>query len=120
MTERDVAEYRTRLQTLAGGLSGKVATLERETLRPTGTETMGGSSATADGEPAEAEDIARIILGKESQTLADVNAALDRIERDTFGHCDSCQRPIAKARLDVVPFARQCIACARQSKEPRT
>ena len=116
MTERDVSEYRSRLESLAAGLSGKVAMLEREAMRPNGTETRGGSSATADGEPADGEDIARIILGTESQTLAEVDAALERIDRGTFGRCDACQKPVTKTRLEVVPYARQCIACARESE----
>ena len=116
MTERNVLEYRDRLQILAASLSGKVAMLTNEALRPTGTETMGGSSATADGESSDGEEVARRLLGTEAETLADVSAALERVARGTFGRCETCQKPIAKTRLDVVPYARQCIACARRSE----
>src|SRR6266508_6164075 len=98
MTERDVAEYRARLRSLAAGLSGKVTLLTGEALRPAGTETMGGSSATADGELSDDEDVARSLLGTEGQTLADVTAALARIEKGTFGRCETCRRPISKVR----------------------
>ena len=116
MTERDVAESRDRLQLLATNLSGKVDTLKVEALRPTGTETMGGSSATADGEATDGGEVARSLLGAEGQMLAEVNAALERVDGGTFGCCETCEKPIAKARLDVVPYARQCIGCARQSE----
>ena len=115
MTERDVSEYRDRLQVLATNLSGKVDTLKVEALRPTGTETMGGSSATADGEATDGE-VARSLLGSEGQMLTEVNAALERVDGGTFGRCETCEKPITKARLDVVPYARQCIGCARQSE----
>ena len=46
--------------------------------------------------------------------LTEVNAALERVDGGTFGRCETCKKPIAKARLDVVPYVRQCIGCARQ------
>jgi hypothetical protein len=41
-----------------------------------------------------------------------VNAALDRIDRGTFGACEECGAKIEKGRLEVLPYARHCAACA--------
>jgi RNA polymerase-binding transcription factor DksA len=49
----------------------------------------------------------------EARLLAEVIAALDRIDAGTFGTCLDCGRPISRARLDALPYARQCIRCAR-------
>lgn len=52
----------------------------------------------------------------ERVTLDQVEAALRKIDKGTYGLCESCQKPIAKARLDALPFARYCIACQSTSE----
>ncbi|MEU0031928.1 TraR/DksA C4-type zinc finger protein [Streptomyces sp. NPDC006335] len=43
--------------------------------------------------------------------LADVEAALERMDQGRYGTCDLCRRPIAHARLMIVPQARYCARC---------
>ena len=38
--------------------------------------------------------------------LAEVNAALERIEKDTYGICEKCGKPIERERLEANPSAR--------------
>ena len=45
------------------------------------------------------------------QVVAQINAALLRIEAGTFGTCSRCARPIAKARLKIIPYADTCVPC---------
>ena len=44
--------------------------------------------------------------------LAEVDAALGRLDDGTYGVCDRCGQPIAPARLEARPTARRCVACA--------
>ncbi|MBI4120971.1 MAG: TraR/DksA C4-type zinc finger protein [Parcubacteria group bacterium] len=44
------------------------------------------------------------------QRLADVTAALSRIEEGTYGTCEQCGKEIEKERLDANPAARTCTA----------
>lgn len=44
-------------------------------------------------------------------TLDQIEAALRKIDKGTYGVCESCQKPIAKARLEALPFARYCMPC---------
>ena len=48
--------------------------------------------------------------------LAEIDAALERIEDGTFGTCRSCGRPIAPERLEAIPWATQCIDCRRREE----
>ncbi len=48
--------------------------------------------------------------------LAEIDAALERIEDGTFGACRSCGRPIAPERLEAIPWATQCIDCKRREE----
>lgn len=42
----------------------------------------------------------------------EIDAALDRLDRDEYGACESCRRAIGLERLLARPTARSCIACA--------
>jgi RNA polymerase-binding transcription factor DksA len=44
--------------------------------------------------------------------LAEVDAALSRVDSGTYGTCERCGRPIAPERLEALPATRRCIACA--------
>jgi RNA polymerase-binding transcription factor DksA len=44
--------------------------------------------------------------------LVEVEAAMQRLERGTYGTCERCGQPIAWARLEARPAARTCIRCA--------
>ncbi|CAM3963613.1 hypothetical protein HRD49_13075 [Corallococcus exiguus] len=44
--------------------------------------------------------------------LAEVEAALERIEQGRFGGCERCGGAIGRQRLLAVPEARCCQACA--------
>jgi DnaK suppressor protein len=115
MTAHDIQSYRRRLRETASRLTGEVASLRAEALRPTGSETGGASDEQADpGTQAADGRLALTLLGTEAEALSEVNAALDRIERGTFGRCEACGRPVGRARLNVLPQARHCIACARR------
>jgi RNA polymerase-binding transcription factor DksA len=46
------------------------------------------------------------------ERVSEVDAALDRLERGTYGTCARCHRPIPADRLDALPTARTCVGCA--------
>lgn len=43
--------------------------------------------------------------------LKEVNDALDRIQKGTYGVCEKCEKPIASDRLKASPEARLCERC---------
>jgi hypothetical protein len=44
--------------------------------------------------------------------LADIHAALERIERGVYGRCATCLGNVEPARLDVEPWATECKRCS--------
>lgn len=52
----------------------------------------------------------------ERVTLDQIEAALRKIDKGTYGLCESCQKAIAKPRLEALPFARYCIQCQSSSE----
>lgn len=45
--------------------------------------------------------------------LAEIDAALIRIDDGTFGRCASCGNAIPEERLEAMPYATKCIDCKR-------
>ncbi len=43
--------------------------------------------------------------------LHQIEAALLRIKAGTFGICTRCEEPIAEKRLEIIPYAANCIDC---------
>jgi len=52
------------------------------------------------------------LLATVRRTLAELEAARERLAEGTYGTCERCGRPIAPARLEARPEARTCVACA--------
>ena len=48
--------------------------------------------------------------------LAQIDAALERIENGTYGICEVCGRPIDAARLEARPWASLCIDDQRRQE----
>nr|WP_286219394.1 TraR/DksA C4-type zinc finger protein [Paraoerskovia sediminicola] len=54
-----------------------------------------------------------LALTRDAQTLlAEVDAAIARVDRGTYGVCEACGERIPAARLDARPTARACVGCA--------
>jgi len=58
------------------------------------------------------EDITAGTLEREHQLLSEVEAALERLEEGEFGICQGCGQHIPQRRLEALPWARYCVACA--------
>jgi DnaK suppressor protein len=55
-----------------------------------------------------------------SESLNEVEHALQKYEAGTYGLCDSCGQPIEQARLEAIPQASLCLSCkAKQAKEAK-
>lgn len=51
------------------------------------------------------------------KSLDDINNALDRIKKGTYGTCKYCGQPIATKRLLARPTASSCISCKTELQE---
>ncbi len=50
--------------------------------------------------------------------LAEIDAAVARVDSGTYGRCETCGQTIADARLEARPVARTCIVCASAGRAP--
>jgi DnaK suppressor protein len=56
---------------------------------------------------------------KQEVSLPFIRAALDRIDRGTYGICDECGEEIPRERLVVVPAAIRCAPCQSEREVRR-
>jgi DnaK suppressor protein len=122
MTQAELKNYRQRLEDLRERLTGDVSHLANEALRSSGGEASGGLSNMplhpADlGTDNFEKEFTFNLLHNEEQVLAEISDALERIQKRGFGLCEECHQPIPAARLDALPYARHCVACARKAQQ---
>lgn len=116
----DLEHYRSLLEQRRAGLVAAVEGLNHEVSLV--DEAGGIVSTRLDDHPADAatDTFARELdEGLEDDAvrlLADVDAALARIEAGTYGLCRVCGREIGEERLEAVPTAILCIEDKRRDE----
>ena len=59
-------------------------------------------------------DFALSILSSDQDAIWEIEEALKRIEKNTYGVCELTQKPIPKARLDAIPWTRFTVEAQAQ------
>jgi RNA polymerase-binding transcription factor DksA len=118
-------------------LEGQLAELERERanyLRQAETLKAEADSLTEDREPGDVQfdeesgegdtvnvererDLALSATAR--QTVEDIERALRQMSDNTFGLCVTCGDRIPLARLEVLPWAVQCVKCKARGERRR-
>jgi len=100
---------------------------ERNRLKELKVKLSGGALEEREGSYGKREETATEYSGLEkqfaslqrtSEELAEVEHALGKLEKGTYGLCDSCGKPIPADRLEVVPQANLCVEC--KARQPKT
>jgi RNA polymerase-binding protein DksA len=114
MTKTELEGYRSTLLAMRARLNGDVR-------RRADEQADGPAEAPADptdlGADSYGLEFSLSLLHNQEQVLEEIGEALDRLQRGAFGRCEECAGPIAKARLQAVPYARHCVACARKLQQ---
>ncbi len=79
----------------------------REALRRSQVGPGGGQAWMADGEFPEG-----LLAENVASEIAEVEAALGRIEAGSYGTCVACGGPLGLQRLRAIPEARYCLGCS--------
>jgi len=116
MTRKTLDGYRKTLSDLAARLDVNLAHDQRELMRADEPDVAGRPMPSTDVVDGGVAEVEVGVIHTEQRLLAEVAAALKRIEAGTFGRCAACGKAIARSRLDAVPYARECIRCARANK----
>lgn len=121
MSAIDTAEYRKKLEEEKARLLSAVDFLERENPGSISEELGEVAEGGADnhlGDTATAMYDRELDEGLEEgarETLAEIDAALKRIDDGTYGICEVCGKPIGADRLSAIPRTRLCIDDQRRA-----
>jgi DnaK suppressor protein len=76
-----------------------------------GPMTYGSQAAAASQVFEQQRELA--LRDRNAAQLAEIEAAIGRLDDGTYGMCVRCGRAIAPDRLDALPWAAHCIECQR-------
>lgn len=109
-------EQREALLHLRDDLAPNVHNVTRKHLR-SGASNLSSSSGQHIGDAgsdAEVRALTISLLDKDREQLFEIDAALERIRRGTYGICEISLEPIPKGRLRARPFCRLTVKCQEE------
>ncbi|MEY2546714.1 MAG: DnaK suppressor protein [Verrucomicrobiota bacterium] len=110
-------KQKEKLLQLRDAMVDSMAGVAQDTLRARaeGSEASAFGMHQADaGSDAYDRDFALSLLSQEQDALYEIDQALKRIEQGTYGTCEMSGKPILRARLEAIPFARLTVECQSQ------
>ena len=85
-------------------------------LQRAGTDGAGDDQADAGSKTFEREQ-EQSIAANRRDLITQIQHAVERIDSGTYGYCESCGKPIPKARLKAFPSATLDVVCkAREER----
>jgi RNA polymerase-binding transcription factor DksA len=117
MTKAKLNHFRKLLVAYADRAAGTAERLEDQARVPVAGEAAGSLSNApmhlGDGGAAMyAQEMNATLLEHEGHVTREIRDALARLDNGTFGICENCRKDIPVGRLEAVPYARYCVACA--------
>ena len=112
-----IRKQKQKLLQLRDAVVDSMAGVAQGTLRSRaeGSEASAFGMHQADaGSDAYDRDFALSLLSQEQDALYEIDEALKRIEIGTYGKCEMSGKPIPRARLEAIPFARFTVECQSQ------
>ena len=117
-TDEELGEVRAELADEAAGLRAEIDQAQAQIQRLSDTVAEAGDDE-ADASSKLYEREHELALTRNTRELLEqTEHALARIDAGTYGVCESCGKPIGKARLQAFPRATLCVTC-KQRQERR-
>ena len=124
MKKADLDRFRSLLTELRAQLRGDVEQLTSEALDGSHDSKSPTHMAELGTETFE-QDFSLGVVERDQGVLKQIGDALKRIEEGTYGVCPGCleegkppsKAVIPKTRLKAVPYASECVNCARKKEE---
>ncbi len=116
LTSQDLENYRALLVRLRREISGDIDDLEHDAFATDGERPSTDNPADV-GSDSFAQEFSLELMQRDEATRGEIEDALRRLERGTFGRCEQCEAWIPKSRLNTVPHARKCVGCQREAEQ---
>lgn len=77
-------------------------------------EQLAESASDGSGAAGGPDEVTGALNDGATRALAEIDAAIARIEDGTYGACQKCTKDIPVERLEVLPMTALCVRCAAQ------
>lgn len=111
MKAKEVQKFKTRLNKLRIEIQEMEASAKESTQPVELDQTRVGRLSRMDA--MQGQQMAKQGERRRQQQLVMIQAALKRIDEDTYGYCIICEEDIDTRRLDFDPSITRCIKCAK-------
>jgi len=122
VSEKDLKFFEERLLAERAKILKDMGHLENTVLKVNQRDSSGDLSGysfhMADaGTDAMEREKAFMFASAEGRMLMEIDDALRRVYQGSYGICEICTNPIARARLEAMPYARLCVSCKEQEEK---
>ncbi len=113
LTAVELRKFTAMLLAKRNEILGSVNEMESEALRRNRSDLSNMPLHMADAGSDNYEiDNTLGLMDSERRILGEIDDALARIEKRTYGTCEGAGERIPKKRLQAIPWARYCVKCA--------
>lgn len=114
LTRQELAEIAASLEQMKTGVSKNVEDKKNlDLLEPEVGDSIDQATQSLD------KEILFELSDNERKILRDIEAALRKMEKGTYGLCEHCKNIIEKKRIKALPSARYCMTCQSGSEKNR-
>jgi RNA polymerase-binding protein DksA len=122
LTASELNKFKSILLEKRKDLIGNVNEMQDEALKKSRLDASGDLSSMpihmADiGSDTYEQEFSLGLMDSERKLLTAINEALDRIADKSYGICKATGKPISKARLEAMPWARYSVDFARKVEQ---
>lgn len=109
---------KTKLESLISEMQDN--TLFGNTTAHTNEKYSSGELSSYDNHPGDIgtdiymNDMQNSLTNHQKFHLEKINDAISKIENNTFGYCENCDRKIESERLEILPETNLCATCAKK------
>ena len=113
LTKADLAHFKELLLVRRNRILANVDAMEQEALKASGQDFSVDHMADHGSDNFE-QDFTLSLVESERKELVEIDEAVDRIARGTYGICEGTGKVIPRPRLEAIPYTRHSIDYQRK------
>ena len=111
LTREELDQFESMLLERRSLLLGDFRALEEDEANSGAADSASPTHLADVGSDRASSDVNLDRQASASSEIRDIDEAIERIRDGTFGLCEECDKPIARGRLEAIPYARLCLPC---------
>lgn len=115
LTGKEISQFKDLLLTFRERVAGEYSTLSRDNLEANQRD----ASLSDQGTDTFDREMELNMMGSEQEVLFEIDAALRRIEKGTYGICELTGQPINIERLQALPYVRYTVRAQSELEKGR-